>query len=135
MIGMKLKQLRNQKGFSMEYVAEKLNVSRQTVAKWENDETLPDILKAKALTELYEVSLDSIVLSDDEVPNEARTGKYVFGIVKVGERGQIVIPQKARKVFNISSGDQLLIIGDIHQGIGIMKVDELTDHLYPKGEN
>lgn len=75
------------------------------------------------------------MLSDDEVPNEARTGKYVFGIVKVGERGQIVIPQKARKVFNISSGDQLLIIGDIHQGIGIMKVDELTDHLYPKGGN
>lgn len=130
MIGMKLKQLRNQKGYSMEYVAEKLDVSRQTVAKWENDETLPDILKTKALTELYEVSLDSIVLSDDEVPNETRTGKYVFGIVKVGERGQIVIPQKARKVFNISSGDQLLILGDIHQGIGIMKVDDLTDYLY-----
>lgn len=85
MIGMKLKQLRNQKVFLMEYVAEKLNVSRQTVAKRENDETLPDILNAKALTELYEVSLDSIVLSDDEVPNEARTGKYVFGIMKVGE--------------------------------------------------
>lgn len=130
MIGMKLKQLRNQKGYSMEYVAEKLDVSRQTIAKWENDETLPDILKTKALTELYEVSLDSIVLSDDEVPNETRTGKYVFGIVKVGERGQIVIPQKARKVFNISSGDQLLILGDIHQGIGIMKVDDLTDYLY-----
>jgi len=129
MIGMKLKQLRNKKGYSLEYVAEKLNVSRQTIAKWENNETLPDILKSKALAALYEVSLDVIVLSEDEVPNEARTGKYVFGIVTVGERGQIVIPQKARKVFDISFGDQLLIIGDINQGIGIMKVDDLTDYL------
>ena len=129
MIGMKLKRLRNKKGYSLEYVAEKLDVSRQTIAKWENNETLPDILKSKALAALYDVSLDLIVTGEDELPNEARTGKYVFGIATVGERGQIVIPQKARKVFNISSGDQLLIIGDINQGIGIIKVDDLTDYL------
>lgn len=130
MIGMKLKQLRTERGYSMEYVAEKIDVSRQTVAKWENNETLPDVLKAKMLADLYDVSLDIILLNDDETPNEERTGKYVFGIVKTGERGQIVIPQKARKIFNISAGDQLLILGDIHQGIGIIKVDDLTDNLF-----
>lgn len=82
------------------------------------------------LADLYDISLDAIVLNDGETPNGERTGKYVFGIVKVGERGQIVIPQKARKIFNISAGDQLLILGDIHEGIGIIKVDELTDYLY-----
>jgi AbrB family looped-hinge helix DNA binding protein len=49
-----------------------------------------------------------------------------FGSVKVGERGQIVIPARARKVFNINHGDQLLIFGDIDKGIGIIKASELN---------
>lgn len=48
-------------------------------------------------------------------------GKYIFGIVKVGEKGQIVIPQEARKVFNIKPGDSLLLLGDEKQGIAIVK--------------
>ena len=129
MIGMKLKELRKSKGFSLEYVAEKLDVSRQTVAKWEANETLPDILKSKELADLYETSLDKIVWSENEKVTEQRTGKYIFGIVKVGERGQIVIPQKARKVFDIKSGDQLLVLGDKEQGIGILKIDELNEFI------
>ncbi|MFX1586722.1 MAG: AbrB/MazE/SpoVT family DNA-binding domain-containing protein [Promethearchaeota archaeon] len=53
--------------------------------------------------------------------------KYFFGSVKVGERGQIVIPSKARKVFKIEPGDQLLVFGDINKGIGIMKATELKN--------
>jgi len=49
-----------------------------------------------------------------------------FGSVTVGERGQIVIPARARKVFNINSGDQLLVFGDIDKGIGIIKASELN---------
>lgn len=48
-------------------------------------------------------------------------GKYIFGVVKVGEKGQIVIPQEARKVFNIKPGDSLLLLGDEKQGIAIVK--------------
>lgn len=129
MIGMKLKELRKSKGFSLEYVAEKLDVSRQTVAKWEAGETLPDILKSKELADLYEASLDKIVWSENEKVTEQRTGKYIFGIVKVGARGQIVIPQKARKVFDIKPDDQLLVLGDKEQGIGILKIDELNEFI------
>lgn len=50
------------------------------------------------------------------------SGKYVFGIVKVGERGQIVIPKHARDVFDIKPGDKLLVVGDIKRGLGIGKV-------------
>lgn len=49
-----------------------------------------------------------------------------FGSVKVGERGQIVIPAKARDAFNIKSGDQLLVFGDINKGLGIIKASELN---------
>ena len=45
MIGMNLKALRKAKGYSQEEVAEKINVSRQSVAKWENEESIPDVIK------------------------------------------------------------------------------------------
>lgn len=48
-------------------------------------------------------------------------GKYIFGTVTVGEKGQIVIPKKARNIFDIKTGDTLLLLGDEKQGIAIVK--------------
>lgn len=45
-------------------------------------------------------------------------GKYAW-TVKVGEKGQIVIPKEAREVFNINPGDTLILLGDVKQGIAI----------------
>jgi AbrB family looped-hinge helix DNA binding protein len=53
--------------------------------------------------------------------SKVKKGKYFFGSVKVGERGQIVIPIEARKVFNINPGDKLLVLGDEKKGIAIAK--------------
>jgi AbrB family looped-hinge helix DNA binding protein len=50
-------------------------------------------------------------------------GKHIFGTVKVGEKGQIVIPKEARDLFNIKPGDTLLLLGDEAQGIAIVKND------------
>lgn len=50
-------------------------------------------------------------------------GKHIFGTVKVGEKGQIVIPKEARDIFNIKPGDTLLLLGDEKQGIAIVKND------------
>ena len=54
---------------------------------------------------------------------ESHEGKHIFGTVKVGERGQIVIPKKAREVFSIQPGDTLLVLGDEKRGIAIVKAD------------
>ena len=55
-------------------------------------------------------------------------GKYLFGMVKVGERGQIVIPKQAREVFGIQPGDSLLLLGDEKQGLAIVR-KELTEQV------
>jgi AbrB family looped-hinge helix DNA binding protein len=47
--------------------------------------------------------------------------KYIFGVVKVGDKGQIVIPKEAREVFGIESGDSLLVLGDRTKGLAIVK--------------
>lgn len=49
-------------------------------------------------------------------------GKYIFGIVKVGEKGQIVIPRDARKVYDIKPGDALLLLGD-QKGMALLKTE------------
>lgn len=51
----------------------------------------------------------------------APKGKHIFGTVKVGTKGQIVIPKEARDVFNIHPGDSLLMLGDEQQGIALVK--------------
>jgi len=123
MISMNLKELRERHKYTQEEVAEKIGVSRQAVAKWESGKTVPDINNCIALAELYEVELDALVgySKDDEKIGLKPKGKHIFGMIKVGERGQIVIPKKARDIFKICPGDSLLILGDESQGIGIMK--------------
>ena len=54
-------------------------------------------------------------------------GKHIFGTVKVGERGQIVIPKEAREIFDINPGDTLLVLGDEEQGIAVVKADVMKE--------
>lgn len=62
----RLYQLRKQKGLSQEELAGRLNVSRQTVSKWEIGDSTPDMEKLVAMSELFDVSLDMLVLGKEE---------------------------------------------------------------------
>ena len=66
-LGSSLFQARKKSGLSQEEVAEKLGVSRQTISKWETDETVPDIYQAKKMARLYNVSLDDLIEFDVEL--------------------------------------------------------------------
>lgn len=121
-----LVQMRKLQQMTQEDIADKLGVTRQSVAKWEAGESIPDLDKCKQLAEIFGVSLDDLANYESEenmglgVPPK---GKHIFGMVTVGDKGQIVIPAKARKLFKISSGDRLVVLGDESQGIAIMKAD------------
>lgn len=52
--------------------------------------------------------------------------KYIFGVCKVGERGQIVIPKDARKIFDIKAGDSILLLGDKNKGLALIKTEVFT---------
>lgn len=66
-LGNSLFSARKKSSLSQEEVAEKLGVSRQTISKWELDETLPDIRQSKELSVLYHITLDELVNFDIEV--------------------------------------------------------------------
>lgn len=66
-LGNSLFQVRKKCGLSQEDVAGRLGVSRQTVSKWETDETVPDIRQAKKMSVLYHVSLDELIDFDLDI--------------------------------------------------------------------
>lgn len=55
-----------------------------------------------------------------------KDGKYIFGVVKISEKGQIVIPRDARKKYDIKPGDALLLVGD-DNGMAMVKVEIFQD--------
>ena len=121
-----LVQLRKMKGLTQEALAEKVGVTRQAIAKWEAGDTMPDLEKSRLIADALGVSLDDLASYDSNgnfglgVPPK---GKHLFGVVTVGEKGQVVIPARARKIFNIQSGDQLVVLGDELQGLALIKAE------------
>ena len=120
-------ELRKYHNMSQEELAEEIGVTRQTVSKYETGESLPDIEKCALIAAVFGVTMDDLInYQKDEnmglgVPPK---GKHVFGVVKVGDKGQIVIPAKARKLFHIDPGDSLVVLGDESFGIALAKEKE-----------
>lgn len=109
---------------TQEELAEKVGVTRQALAKWEAGDTIPDLEKSRAIAEVFDVTLDDLV-NYEPAENYGLLlppkGKHIFGVVSVGDKGQIVIPAKARRLFSIKAGDQLVVLGDETQGIALLK--------------
>ena len=66
-LGNNLFEARKRAGLSQDKVAEKLGITRQTISKWETNETIPDIYQAKRLSKLYNLSLDELIGFDIEL--------------------------------------------------------------------
>lgn len=55
---------------------------------------------------------------------QSKNGKYIFGICKVNDKGQILIPKEARNIFDIKTNDSLILVGDIKKGLALLKANE-----------
>lgn len=57
---------------------------------------------------------------------QEKDGKYIFGVVKISEKGQIVIPKEARKLYDLKAGNALLLLGD-KNGMALVKTEIFQD--------
>lgn len=122
-----LRVLRARERYSMEDIAEIIGVSRQSVAKWESGESLPDIDKCVKLAKLYKVTLDDLVnatVEELQYEDDEEKGKYCFGVVKLTD-GKVIVPDKAKDVFELEEGDALMFLGDKKKGMALFKVGKL----------
>ena len=119
--------LRNIHGYSQEDIAEKVGISRQAYAKWENGATVPDIEKCMRLAEVYGVTIDSLVktttLDGKGVLPPPQKGKNIYGSVVINERGQLVIPKEVREKFGLTGGQRLIVLTDDKEGIALVPAE------------
>lgn len=89
----KLYNLRKQKGLSQEELANRLNVSRQTISKWEVGDSTPDMEKLIAISDMFDISLDELVM--DKVP--ARKDESLSKSEIVGELKDKILSDESKK--------------------------------------
>ncbi len=117
-----LKIYRMKAGMTQEDIADKLGVSRQSVAKWERGESLPDIESCVALADTFGMTVDMLVRNMQNFPAASEDGKHLFGVTKLNEKGQITLPAECRKVFGLNAGDSILVLGDEEKGIALINL-------------
>lgn len=116
----KLYELRKKKGLSQEELANKVNVSRQTVSKWEIGDSTPDMEKLIALSDLFEISLDELMTGKIPVTSENASNKSE--IVNVLEEKVLTPENKVR-------AKKGLKIAGIIAGI-VLAIDAITMIIY-----
>lgn len=88
-LGKKLAFLRKKNGLSQERLAEMLEVSRQTISKWELGDTAPDIIQSKKISKIFNVSLDELLDNDireileSKISNTEKLAKMIIRILKI----------------------------------------------------
>ena len=119
-----LKLLRYKYGYTLEAIAEIISVSRQSAAKWEAGDTVPDIINCIKLASLYKISLDELVnrplrdaVSDDFSVEKDR----ICGVLDISEEGSICIPEAVMQMFDIHCDDKIMLLADKKQGIALVK--------------
>ena len=121
MISENIQILRKKRNLTQEALAEAVGVTRQTIAKWESGESIPDLDLAGKLAAALDVSLDDLTQAPrEELQEEALKGKHMFGLVTIGDKGQIVIPVRARRILGLHPGDQLMVLGDEGKGLALI---------------
>ena len=125
--------LRNIHGYSQEEIAEKIGISRQAYAKWENGSTIPDIEKCKRLADLYGVTIDSLIkettVDGGNVIPPPPKGRNIWGSVTINDRGQIVIPKPVRELFGLTGGQRLIVLSDEREGLALVPSEIFEDKM------
>ena len=119
--------MRHKYGYTMEALAEIISVSRQTVAKWESGESYPDIMNCMKLATLYKISLDELVykpLREAQANEFSSDCNKICGILEIADNGVINLPESLMKMFDMKTGDKVLLLADRREGIAIVKCSQ-----------
>lgn len=117
---------------SQEELGEKLGVTRQTIASWEEEKTLPDVLTAINIAKILNVKLNDLVEETEKNFTYGPPTYRFWGSVTVEKGGKIQLPKKLLEEMGVWAGEQLLIISDIERGVELLPPNILWDNMLEK---
>ncbi len=126
-----LRKIRQQAKMTQEELAQMMNVSRQSVAKWESGDSVPDVLKCSELAKIFDISIEDVVLmfmNKDEILDYKPKRKFIFGKCVIDDN-KIVIPDEAMEVFGLKNGSELVLLGDLQQGLAMVPLESINDFM------
>ena len=138
-LGNRIQKLRIYNGLTQEQLAEKLSVSRQSVSKWEMDQSAPEIDKIVQMSKLFSVGTDEILLEDEEIKN-LRTQEIHLGSVYLITRDfekSISFYEKllSMEVSTRNCGNKFAEFYFDNKCLALMNEDSLPGHQYVDGDN
>ena len=116
-LGKKIKQLRKFSGMTQEQLAEKLNISRQALSKWENGTSMPDVESVVRISMLFQISLEELLLKEEKYVEESKTQITLEDLTQINLHNR-------RMNLLLSSGILFLTIGIM--GASFVKALETT---------
>ena len=137
-IGTKIQELRIENGLTQEQLAEKLNVARQSVSKWEMEQAIPETEKIIMMSKLFSVTTDIILLGEDEIkkrnPQQLHLGS-IYLIVRDFEKAVSFYEKLlSMKVSTRNCGNKFAEFFFDNKCLALMNEDNLKDHHYTKGD-
>jgi len=103
LVGNKICDLRKKENLSQEQLAEKLNVSRQTISNWETNQTVPDVYQIKTISEVFKIGLDELLENDAFIPVEEKKNMHY---IELWEKAKIIIENELLPlVYDVWLGD------------------------------
>lgn len=137
-LGTRIQNLRIYNGLTQEQLAEKLNVSRQSVSKWEMEQSVPEIEKIIMMSRLFSVETDKILLDEEEIqkhnPQQLHLGS-VYLVVRDFEK-VITFYEKllSMPVSTRNCGNKFAEFYFDNKCLALMNEANLEDHHYTQGD-
>ena len=122
-----LKLLRYKNDYTLEALAEIISVSRQSVAKWEAGDSVPDIINCVKLASLYKITLDELVnrpLNDAVNGVFSEDGSRICGVLEISQENTLRIPDSVMELFQLQPGGKVLLLADRKQGMALVKCSQ-----------
>ena len=132
-LGKRISYFRNLRNLTQEELGRKLGVTRQTIASWEDNRRIPDIMTGKDIAKALDITMEDLTGKDDSVlPTPVPTTYRFLGTITVEKDSKVKLPKSFLDEMGVKTGDQMLILADTERGVEFLPMDILWKNTLEK---